>query len=158
MQTWQSQNHLVRKNLRLHCSQAHFIQTNNCEQSYLWNVKFNWWSFVGAKCVNFIWYIASSTEVSYNYFSDMILPRPHIWQVITTTNDNFNGHFTRWCVWKVTATLRWRHNGRDRVSNHHPHDCLLNRLFRRENIKAPRHWPLCGEFTGDRWIPRTNCQ
>ena len=26
----------------------------------------------------------------------------------------------------------------------------------KENIKAPRHWPLCGEFTGDRWIPRTN--
>ena len=22
--------------------------------------------------------------------------------------------------------------------------------------KAPRHWPLCGEFTGDRGIPRTN--
>ena len=27
-----------------------------------------------------------------------------------------------------------------------------------ENIKAPRHWPLCGEITGDRWIPRTNGQ
>ena len=27
-----------------------------------------------------------------------------------------------------------------------------------ENIKAPRHWSLCGEFTGDRWIPRTNGQ
>ena len=26
------------------------------------------------------------------------------------------------------------------------------------NIKALRHWPLCGEFTDDRWIPRTNCQ
>ena len=26
------------------------------------------------------------------------------------------------------------------------------------NIKAPRHWPLCGEFTEDRWIPRTNGQ
>ena len=25
----------------------------------------------------------------------------------------------------------------------------------KENIKAPRHWPLCREFTGDRWIPRT---
>ena len=24
-----------------------------------------------------------------------------------------------------------------------------------EHIKALRHWPLCGEFTGDRWIPRT---
>ena len=27
-----------------------------------------------------------------------------------------------------------------------------------KNIKAQRHWPLCGEFTGDRWIPRTNGQ
>ena len=25
-----------------------------------------------------------------------------------------------------------------------------------KNIKAPLHWPLCVEFTGDRWIPRTN--
>ena len=23
----------------------------------------------------------------------------------------------------------------------------------KENIKAPRHWPLCGEFTRDWWIP-----
>ena len=28
----------------------------------------------------------------------------------------------------------------------------------KENIKAPRHWPLCGEFIGDRWIPCTNGQ
>ena len=27
-----------------------------------------------------------------------------------------------------------------------------------ENIKAPRHWPLWGEFTGDRWIPHTKGQ
>ena len=26
------------------------------------------------------------------------------------------------------------------------------------SIKARRHWPLCGEFTGDLWIPRTNGQ
>ena len=25
-----------------------------------------------------------------------------------------------------------------------------------EHIKAPRHWPLCREFPGDRWIPLTN--
>ena len=24
--------------------------------------------------------------------------------------------------------------------------------------KAPRHGPLCGEFTGDRWIPRNKGQ
>ena len=28
----------------------------------------------------------------------------------------------------------------------------------KENIKAPRHWPLWGESTGDRWIPRTKGQ
>ena len=28
----------------------------------------------------------------------------------------------------------------------------------KKNIKAPRHWPLCREFTWDRWIPRTNGQ
>ena len=28
----------------------------------------------------------------------------------------------------------------------------------KENIKAPHHWPLCGEFTGDRWIPHTKGQ
>ena len=27
-----------------------------------------------------------------------------------------------------------------------------------ENLKAPRHWPLREEFTGDRWIPRTKGQ
>ena len=26
----------------------------------------------------------------------------------------------------------------------------------KENIKAPRHWSLRGEFTGDQWISRTN--
>ena len=65
-------------------------------------------------------------------------------------------------------SLQWRHNGRNSVSNHQLHDCLLNRLFRcrssfiqmqiKENIKAPRYWPLYGEFTGGRWIPRTNGQ
>ena len=55
------------------------------------------------------------------------------------------------------SSLQWRHNERDVVSNIQPHDCLLKRLFRckSKNIKALRHWPLCGEFTGDRWIPRT---
>ena len=28
----------------------------------------------------------------------------------------------------------------------------------RSKIKAPRDWPLWGEFTGDRWIPRTKGQ
>ena len=45
------------------------------------------------------------------------------------------------------SPLQLRHNERDGVSNHQPRDCLLNRLFKaqiKENIKAPRYWPLCG--------------
>ena len=30
-------------------------------------------------------------------------------------------------------TLRWRHNEHDSVSNHQPHDCLLNHLFGRRS-------------------------
>ena len=32
--------------------------------------------------------------------------------------------------------LRWRYNGRDSVSNHQPHDCFLNRLFRHRSEKT----------------------
>ena len=28
----------------------------------------------------------------------------------------------------------------------------------KENIKAPRHWPLLGESNRDRWIPLTKGQ
>ena len=34
--------------------------------------------------------------------------------------------------------LQWRHSGHDNVSNHQPHDCLLNRLFRRRSKKIPK--------------------
>ena len=34
--------------------------------------------------------------------------------------------------------LQWRHYGRDSVSNHQPHDCLLNRLFRRRSKKTSK--------------------
>ena len=39
-----------------------------------------------------------------------------------------------WRMWAiishVSLALQWGHNGRDDVSNHQPHDCLLNCLFR----------------------------
>ena len=33
-------------------------------------------------------------------------------------------------------SIQWRHNGRDSVSNHQPHDCLLSGLFRRRSKKT----------------------
>ena len=35
---------------------------------------------------------------------------------------------------------------------------LLVQAQIKENIKASRYWPLCGEFTGDRCIPHTKGQ
>ena len=51
-----------------------------------------------------------------------------------------------WIQWSLfmeqlhgfTYPLRWRHNWRDGVSNHQPHDCLLNRLFRRRSMKTSK--------------------
>ena len=36
------------------------------------------------------------------------------------------------------ASLRWRHNGCNSVSNHQPRHCLLNRLFRRRSKKTSK--------------------
>ena len=41
-------------------------------------------------------------------------------------------------IWTFEKSLRWRHNERDGVSNHQPHDCLLNRLFRRRPKKTSK--------------------
>ena len=56
-------------------------------------------------------------------------------------------------------TLLWRHNDRDGVSNHQPHDCLLNRLFRRRSTETSKlritglcvgNSPVTGEFPAQR--------
>ena len=36
------------------------------------------------------------------------------------------------------VTSLWRHNGHNGVSNHQPHDCLLNRLFRPRSKKTSK--------------------
>ena len=53
------------------------------------------------------------------------------------------------------STQQWRHNEHDGDSNHQPHDCLLNRLFRRRSKKTSTlhnsglcvgNSPVTGEF------------
>ena len=52
---------------------------------------------------------------------------PQVW-VMSTENNSYISK----------ASLQWRHNGRDSVSNHQPHDCWLNRLFRRRSSKISK--------------------
>ena len=58
-----------------------------------------------------------------------------------------------------STTLQWRHNEVAGVSNHQPHDCLLNRLFRRRSKKTLKlrvtglcvgNSPATGEFPAQR--------
>ena len=53
------------------------------------------------------------------------------------------------------CSLQWRHNGRYDISNHQPHDCLLNHLFRLRSKKTSKlrvtglcagNSPVTGEF------------
>ena len=57
--------------------------------------------------------------------------------------------------WSLELPLLWRYNGHGSVSNHQPHDCLLNRLFRRRSKKTSKlrvtglcvgNSPVTGEF------------
>ena len=43
-----------------------------------------------------------------------------------------------WRLSKAALALHWRHNDHDDVSNHQPHGCLLNRLFRRISKKTSK--------------------
>ena len=76
-------------------------------------------------------------------------------------NENTNKNLSRICIWKCClqawrhhdmqtqiCTLQWRHNDHDGVSNHQPHGCLLNRLFRCRSKKTSK---LCitGLYAGN---------
>ena len=49
-------------------------------------------------------------------------------------------------IYGFALTLLWRHN--DRVSNHQPHDCLLNRLLRRR-LKKTSNLRVAGLCAGN---------
>ena len=59
----------------------------------------------------------------------------------------------------IAETLQWRHNEHDGISNHQPHDCLLNSLFKRRSKKLSKlrvpgpcegNSPVTGEFPAKR--------
>ena len=43
-----------------------------------------------------------------------------------------------WLNIYTNRPLQWRHNGPDSISNHQPHDCFLNRLFRLRSKKTSK--------------------
>ena len=57
------------------------------------------------------------------------------------------------CAWiDPDDPLLWRHNDRHGVSNHQPHDCLLNHLFRRRSKKTSK-FRVTGLCAGNSPVP-----
>ena len=54
----------------------------------------------------------------------------------TNSWDHFRGHDAH--ATSLSGLLQWRHNERDGISNHQPHDCLLNHLFRCRSKKTSK--------------------
>ena len=78
--------------------------------------------------------------------TNRVITEPHCFAKGATATPGKNGGITltlQWVRWSLKSPFQW----------------LFTKPFIQAqvkgNIKAPRYWPLCGEFTGDRWIPRT---
>ena len=71
----------------------------------------------------------------------MYVKHCHIHQHDTRQRDEIRNSSTRLIITQTSArhyTLQRRHNGRDSVSNHQPHDCLLNRYSDADQRKHRR--------------------
>ena len=69
----------------------------------------------------------------YNY----VTLRSVLLESLMLSHAAFLWYITSFYILPVCA-IQWRHNGRDSVSNHQHHDCLLNRLFRSRSKKASK--------------------
>ena len=91
--------------------------------------------------------------------TDVLIQEDGIFQVVVCTITTILCLNSGETLFKPTeaqgSVWRWRHNGRDSVSNHQPHHCLLNRLFRRRSKKTSKlrvtglcvgNSPRIGEF------------
>ena len=91
--------------------------------------------------------LATKSESGW-WFGFVVSDSRHPWSVLLTV----------WSCWHAQSQ-QWRRNEPDGVSNHQPHDCLLNRLFRRRSKKTSKlrvtglcaeNSPVTGEFPAQR--------
>ena len=113
-----------------------------------------------AKCLAFWWDFL-------NYFEWNLIPRNYLKYLIGEETLNKSYFWSQYLMSSpsVTSCLMWA-----RMLVFHSNDVIMSAMASQsstsplfaqlllqlqitENIKAPRHWPLCGKFTDDRWIP-----
>ena len=113
------------------------------------------------------WLVACSTPSHYLnqcwLIANCILENNFQWNIDpnTTTSiqenwfENIVGKMSSIFFWPQCATLQWRHNGHNGVSNHQPYHCLLSCLFKPSLKKTSKlrvtglcvgNSPVTGEF------------
>ena len=93
-------------------------------------------------CLVWCWYVDRSMQIHFRDQFRGLQSRRNFYFICTSLQNGI--------------PLLWHNNGRGSVSNHQPHDCLLNRLFRRRSRKTPklRVTGLCaGNSTGTGGFP-----
>ena len=85
-------------------------------------------------------------------------PYSIVWLIDTSSSSVFWKHsYDDVITWTYILhySLQWRHNRCDGIPNYQPHDCSLNRLYRRRSKKTPKlsvtslcvgNSPVTGEF------------
>ena len=120
------------------CHQA----TSHC-MDQCWQRPMTPYGVTRPQLVNWFWCTNAYTIENSNSFSDFLLT---IAAKITTKANGAKGNYSD----VIMSAMAFQITGVSIV-----YSTVWSRT---ENIKAPRHWSLWGEFTGDRWIPRTMCQ
>ena len=119
---------------------------NDDEQERHWFVFDDAWLYIRFRCalsqiVHIIFlrrYIASNNRNS-SYFA----PVMGLSFIVLLSLEFFITTTSQWVRWRLKS----------------PASRLFTQTFIQAQIKEnTRHWPLCGAFTGDRWIPRTKGQ
>ena len=82
----------------------------------------------------------SSMVDSYAYFNIQLTYVIHQWWLLCFERYSHKISFNNVSFFfrLHTPSLWWRHNDHDSVSNHQPHECLLDRLFRRSSKKTSK--------------------
>ena len=69
-------------------------------------------------------------------YDDSLCIYPLHWRINQGSSKDSIEYYVRQCGYY--CTLQWRHNGRDGVPSHQPHDCLFTRLFWRRSKKTSK--------------------
>ena len=144
----------------------HVLNTQNIRHTkWYWSLTFNkrWCFSIYSLLISRTTYIVQVTKKTV-YIQELQIYNECVDLLCSASSDiSYHSHLAGVACGIALLTdrvsLQWRHNECDGVSNHQPHDYLLNRLFRRRSKKTSKlratglcegNSPVTGEFPSQR--------